>query len=260
MIVGVCGLGNTGSMAVIDLLKEYDETFYSNLFHEFALCYCPDGLIDLEFHIVDNPSRFHSSDIAIYRFEKYIHNYFSSWDEDLRKTAIEVLNSFLDSIVQVEWKGTWGFRIDNYSFSKKMIYKILYKLRPVFGDNLFSKYANVQMKYSVRPENFDSSARLFISQIIKLANPPEDKIVLIDQAFSGDNPERCFKYFEDPYAIVVDRDPRDLYILSKYYIHADSLWIPTDNVENFITYYKQMRVNIDLLKNIKGFYAYNMKI
>lgn len=242
MIIGVCGLGNTGSMAVIDFLREYDEIYYNNLFHEFSLCYCPDGMLDLKHHVVDYPSRFQSSDVAINRFEKLAQDFFSSWNPECRKEAIEKTESFINSISQVKWQGTWGFRIANYSTVKKFIYKVLYKMRPVMGDDLFIKYACVPMRYSVRPENFSESARSYIESILSPNNTNNEKIKVIDQAFSGDNPEDTFSFFKDPYAIVVDRDPRDLYILSKYYVHAESLWIPTDDINDFIIYYKQMRL------------------
>lgn len=71
MIVGVCGLGYTGSGAVLDLLKEFDENYVIDAM-EFALAYTPDGLEDLEYHLVKSPSRYFSSDIAIKRFKNYI--------------------------------------------------------------------------------------------------------------------------------------------------------------------------------------------
>lgn len=38
------------------------------------------------------------------------------------------------------------------------------------------------------------------------------KPICLDQPFSGNNPENSFKFYNNPYAIIVDNDPRDLYL------------------------------------------------
>jgi hypothetical protein len=47
---------------------------------------------------------------------------------------------------------------------------------------------------------------------------------------------------EKPKAIVVDRDPRDIYLLSKYVLRYESKrCVPTDTTEQFITFFKSQR-------------------
>ncbi len=249
MIVGVCGLGNTGSFAVVDLLREYDEIYYNKDLYEFSLCYCPDGLLDLEYHLFQCPSRFQGSDMAFHRFENLTDNFFYYWEKERKKKVKKLTKEYIDSITQVSWNGTWGFRCSNYGTIKLFIYKVFFKLRPIIGEKPFIWYVNERMRYSVKPENFYEASKKYISDVIESTDWPMDKIMVIDQAFSGDNPEQCFKFYNDPYAIVVDRDPRDLYILSKCEINSDSRWIPTDSVTDFITYYKNMRERRDVLKN-----------
>jgi hypothetical protein len=49
-------------------------------------------------------------------------------------------------------------------------------------------------------------------------------------------------YVNNPKAIVVDRDPRDLYILAKYVLRkAGERGIPTETASQFITFYKCVR-------------------
>ena len=43
----------------------------------------------------------------------------------------------------------------------------------------------------------------------------EEKNLVLDQPFSGNNPQASFPYFENPRAVVVDRDPRDYYLFVK---------------------------------------------
>lgn len=255
MILGVSGLGNTGSMALIDLLREYDEVFFNTYLGEFSLCYLPDGLLDLEAHIVNQPCRFQSSDIAIKRFENLINWMFADhkgerlkYNSIYRKAAMK----FIDDITQISWQGTWSHRIQNKSDFWKFFHKVLFKVKKIFGsfgENLYCGYVKENMRYSARSEEFGAKARQFLQTIIDTAGAEGNKINLIDMAFPGDNPETCFHFFEDPYAIIVDRDPRDLYILSKYYIHTDSLWIPTDNVDDYIFYFRNMRLKADPVRD-----------
>ncbi len=65
------GYGYTGSGAVIDLFKEYDDMQVNDDF-EFTLTYWPDSIEDLEFHLMKNPARFFNSDMAINRFKRFI--------------------------------------------------------------------------------------------------------------------------------------------------------------------------------------------
>ena len=68
MIIGVCGLGYTGSGAVQDLLKEYEEIEDLTGDYEFGFVYKPDGILDLRHHLVEAPCRDLSSNVAIKRF------------------------------------------------------------------------------------------------------------------------------------------------------------------------------------------------
>ena len=49
------------------------------------------------------------------------------------------------------------------------------------------------------------------------------------------------KFYEDSYAVVVDRDPRDMYIFAKKVLLSKGRFMPTDTVENFIEYYRLLR-------------------
>jgi hypothetical protein len=48
-------------------------------------------------------------------------------------------------------------------------------------------------------------------------------------------------FFDNPLAIVVDRDPRDNYIFAKKFLLNKGRQIPTETVEKFVVYYRNMR-------------------
>ena len=70
------------------------------------------------------------------------------------------------------------------------------------------------------------------------------KPVVLDQPFEGNAPEQSFPFFEDPYAIVIDRDPRDLYLEYKFNNHPDIKFGPRTTVDDFIVYYRNMRKKV----------------
>ena len=65
----VAGFGYSGSGAIIDLLKEFDQYYVFE--KEFRLIKDPDGIIDLENALVKNWGELRS-DIAIRRFKSFM--------------------------------------------------------------------------------------------------------------------------------------------------------------------------------------------
>ena len=126
-----------------------------------------------------------------------------------------------------------------------MEWRIRFKIQRYY-DSHFQRYIAAFPEkdnyFSILPENFDEESRLYISQIIAAMNQPDKGIIMLNQPFCGDRPERCFPYFDNPYAIVVDRDPRDLYLMYKKVSFARGHL--TDNVEDFIRFYECIRKNV----------------
>lgn len=252
MVVGVCGLGYTGSGAVIDLLKEYKGLRVVDEM-EFPLIYEPDGLEDLFYH-VNNPSRFFKSDVAIERFRDKVHSYFNiktpQWKGLSKKGIWQLTDNYLSTICQAEWKGIWGFRLNNISRRKLFAYRIVFKLfraYPTFFYKIYRHFFYQTMHLSIMPENFVIETKQYLYRLFEMIGYPIDDnmITVFNQLFSGDRPSSGFKFFNNAKAVIVDKDPRDLYILLKKEIHTDGSWTPTDNVADFIRYYKRIRQYVD---------------
>ena len=69
------------------------------------------------------------------------------------------------------------------------------------------------------------------------------KPIILDQPFAGNNPQACFKFYEDPYAIVVDRDPRDNFIFGNTKLIGTTHLMPIQPVQDFVKYYRALRDN-----------------
>ena len=60
MILTVTGCYSTGSSAVTDLVKECRDVYCKDDY-EVRFAYDPDGIADLEYHLVENPNRHNTS-------------------------------------------------------------------------------------------------------------------------------------------------------------------------------------------------------
>lgn len=249
MIVGVCGYGYTGSGAVVDLLKEYEEC---NVFDDFELsiAYVPDGLKDLEYHLMIQPNRFMSSDVAIRRFIEYVIGRSKGRNNDLQKgsnnTFRKLSLNYIRKITQLEWDGYWNYDFFIGGFIKRNFeFRILQNkvMRPIEKRKEIKIYPYRKMYFSIKPNAFYDITKSYMDNLISNFKGYDEKkkINVINQPFPANCPETCFDFFNNPRAIIVNRDPRDMYIFCKHIMKSSAAWIPTNNVQQFIIYYKKMR-------------------
>lgn len=253
MIISTCGFGSTGSSAVADYLLECDGVqVFDNI--EFSLATMADGLEDLEFHLMKQHSRTTSCRFAIQRFKKAINESIREWSVCTKispKTIHEYTDDFIDAITQIKFVG-YSPSIDKKHFDFFRHYfgyslwlnRILLTLekKKIVQKNI-DCYPFEEVEISIEPENFYYDARKYVMKLLSAMGCDFSKKIVMDQAFSGENPVKSFPYFEDPYAIVVDRDPRDQYIFTKKVLLSRGRYIPTDTVEKFVKYYRLLREN-----------------
>lgn len=249
MIVGTCGFGSTGSSVVTDYLKEFD-TFQVLDNIEFTWVSAVDGLIDLDFHLNFPHNRTSDSINAIYRYKKLCERKAKSLNKlGVPSTSfLASVERFLESIVTVNW--SWN---DPSFASKSMIDKSLRKLMArtivrrweIKNGRQWEGYPYSKIFFSVKPENFDYFAQEHVMDVFRSTGVDLTRPIALDQPFPGNNPQACLKYFDDPYAIVVDRDPRDNYTFARTkMLHSHIFHImPTNTVEDFVKYYRALRDN-----------------
>lgn len=247
--IGVCGYGYTGSGAVYDLLREFDQCSAVNtdLDFEFMLPYIQHGLQDLEFQIMRS-SRFFSTDAAIkdfIRLVKMLDIPFGLYRRLYGKQFKNISNNFISEITELSWSGTTiedkyiatePYRSMRFRLFERLIYlyesKTEKRFPPVFREVVY---------LSVSHEAFLEAACKYIRSLLLALRLDFDKNILLNQPFDINNPECSMKFFENPKAILVDRDPRDIYILAKVYLGKKGDFICTDTVDRFIQYHKLIR-------------------
>jgi hypothetical protein len=249
MIIGSCGYGGTGSSVLTDMLREFDDLQVYDEF-EFVLSYMVDGLEDLEFHLMKQYAKNCSGDYAIKRFLKKANCYRVPF---IHKPCdgnefYRLSQEFVNEIVQLEYRG-----VDTADIMSGNIFRDFFALAskkiimPKVLEKILRRQLRIwpcrQMYYSIEPEKFYDAAKKYIREIIKAMGADLSKPVCLDQPFEGNNPTQSFPFFDDPYAVVIDRDPRDLYLAQIYSKDPNGKFYPKTNVEEFVTYYRNMRLH-----------------
>jgi len=247
MIVGACGFGSTGSSVITDYLSEYNNVCTLDGI-EFTWVAASDGLIDLKNHVMNPHSRTSDSLTAIRRYYELMERkipYYSKSGKLSPKYFHDSVDELIDAITTVSW---YGFSHEKMGFLEGKI-KISLMERRIIPWMERKKQKRLEcwpmkkMDLSIRPSNFDEAAKKHVNELLKGLGADFTKMIVLDQPFPGNDPCSCFPFYEDPYAIVVDRDPRDNYVFACTRLLGRNYFMPTINVEDFIKYYRALREN-----------------
>ncbi|MEW8956835.1 sulfotransferase [Clostridium sp.] len=252
-VVTCASYGGTGSSAITDLLKEFDNVNSLGDF-EFSICHEVDGISDLQHHLVDDFHRL-KNDEAIYRFKKLCGHIEKDYNKYFNNKFSEITEEYIESLIDVEWQGYWHQH--NYRYNKLLAYmiytfpsKIQRKLNSIFNKNrkyefvAYTKKSPMCLAYP--KEDFLDKTRNYTDKLLSEIDN-NYKYLALDQLVSPFNVKRYLNYYSDIKVIVVDRDPRDLYILNKVYWKEG--WIPSENVDTYIKWFKTLRAHLNYEKD-----------
>lgn len=239
----------SGSSAVTDLVTEFDNIL-SFGDKEFRFVHDSDGIADLEYHLVENFNRLNSGN-AINRYLKLVNFYNGNMFSKRYKGIFgnvwkEYSYNYIKKLTDVIYYGAKQKNFFIYGSGKWFYYidRLLYKLLhlTVCRNKPEREFIIKKGKiYCAHPseEKFLHYTREYIIELFD-AIRGDNEIIMADQIVSSSNTERYLRYFDDIKIIIVDRDPRDIYLLGKYYWH-DGI-IPTD-VEEYCKWFICTREN-----------------
>ena len=245
------GYMGSGSSAVTDLVAEFKNCKNEFKTYEYVLLHCPNGLFDLEDKLLigNNAIR---SDEAIRTFEnqmKKLYNKKFWWVGNYKKIIgndfMNITNAYINSLINFHYDGYWYM---NEEVNAKMFFKLLVR-KPLKVLTLNTIKFKKILKYNdgmkiclPTKEEFYEKSKNYIYKIIEKISRGEENVVL-DQFLLPFNLFRIDNYFDDNVrAIVVQRDPRDVFILNKYIWPQKNFEIPVPkDVHEFCKYYKAMR-------------------
>ncbi len=244
------GYMGSGSSAITDLICEFDGFDAENGTFEYVFMHCPDGLFDLEDKLIigNNSMR---SDEAIRSFEKRMYELYNrkfwwvaNYKKKIGKEFWKITQDFIDSLVQYKSDSYWYMqeRLNLYRF---IIMGFRAVLRVISGGriNLNRPLEYKPMRISfLNEQQFYEKAGTYINNFLKCMGI-EEKNIILDQLLLPHNIYRAEKYFDDRMeCFVVNRDPRDVFILNKYIWPKvnETVPFPTE-VNEFCGYYRGLR-------------------
>ena len=242
----------SGSSALTDVLGEFDSLHNPTGSFEYVFLHCPNGVFDLEDKLLRGNSALRS-DEAIRSFSEAMKLLYDvpfwwpgNYKKNLSKNFLEITNKYIQSLVEFKSDGFWyhqekrGFR----AFPKLAFNKVVRTVTK--GSIAPSKplyYKGMILSFPT-PDEYYKKSRRYIKEVIQEIARPGKGLVL-DQLLLPHNAWRMDNYFDgNAECFIVDRDPRDTFILNKY------LWekrygtrgtaYPTE-VNTFCAYYKKIR-------------------
>lgn len=245
------GYMGSGSSAITDLLSEVDGYSCLNGNYEYVFMHCPNGLFDLEDKLLkgNNVVR---SDEALHSFYNCMKNLYANkhyWVADYKTKIgsdfIDWINTLINSLINDRITDSYWYYQENPNleiYLKKLISKLLsivtnkkIKLKPGLT------YNEMWVSYPSN-EDFYASAKIFLDKFFCEMGIKQNHIIL-DQFLLPHNIYRAPNYFNENYKIiVVERDPRDVFILNKYYWRDSNCPVPYSfDVKKFCENYKKMR-------------------
>ena len=260
MIIGVTGYGATGASAYIDLIKEFEgvQSYESSM--EFQLLQETDGILDLKYNIVDMHRRVNINSVLV-RYKNNINNQRNRkirlfTQGNYTKLALDYLSTLTD----ITWKGTSSYDPQD--------------IRPYYDKSVF-KYFNAGIRRILRlvkstkswppkieryysgldEDKFNSVTNQFLKKVFIASGFDVSNPILVEQVFNTSDPSAGMEFFDDSRAIIVDRDPRDVYALVNFYYPHISGYMPNDrDVDKYIKYFRsihKIHINDPRVKYVK---------
>lgn len=225
ILISCASYYGSGSSALTDLVSEY-EGVKSLTDYEFRFVHDIDGISDLEFHLVDCPNR-HNSGHALKRFWRLSKFNHGKWFNDRYEPFfggkyLELTKLYVDELMDFDYPAYWFYdmydRGDIFYYVKSLQNKV---------------YRKLGIKQSVMPneltmcshpsrEKFLAKTQKYITSLMEAANLENKPYLMMDQILPSSNVNRCLRYFpESTKLVIVDRDPRDVYMSEKLFWHEN---------------------------------------
>lgn len=245
------GYMGSGSSAVTDLISEFKDCQNELNHYEYVLLHSPNGLFDLEDKLLygNNAIR---SDEAIRSFEEQMKKLYDKkfwWVGNYKKTIgvdfMKITNEYINSLINFKYDDYW---YTHEEVNSKMFFKLLIR-KPLKLLTLNKIKFKKVLKYNdgmkiclPTKDEFYKKSKDYIYKLIQYISKDNENIIL-DQFLLPFNLYRIDNYFDDKLkVIVVERDPRDVFILNKYIWRKRQTGVPIPlDVNDFCDYYKRMR-------------------
>lgn len=245
-ILSVAGYGSTGSSAVVNFLEEYDSCYVMG--GEFRLVQDPDGVEDLCNNLSESWG-WVRSDAYIRRFIKYTDiigrritpfQYGEHLNKAFNYNFFKHRDEFLKDIIDTKWTGHWFYHdYHERNTFETLIENFKRSLSWHFGLSRLWLRENIKKSpmYFVRSDkDIYLAARKFLNNLFNELDLASEYLVF-DQLILPYHKNKNESLFPNFKQIVVDRDPRDVYLDAKNY----NAYPITKDIDSFISFYESSR-------------------
>lgn len=246
-IITCASYGGTGSSAITDIFKEFKNVKSTDDF-EVSILHEMDGVSDLEYHLSDNFHRL-KSDEAIYRFKSLSSRLSKEYNEIFSGQFSNITDKYIEDLVDEKWQGFWHqhvFRKSKYNnfFNYYIPLKLQFIKNRIFkskhGYEFVPNNKRQIMYLAYCKDTFVLKTQKYLENLFTTLDYENNyEYLFMDQLVPPTNIDRYNRYFKNIKVVVVDRDPRDLYILNKLYWKEG--WIPSDDINIFVNWFKMIR-------------------
>jgi hypothetical protein len=259
-VVDVSGYSFSGKSAVYDLLSSCPSFYGFGVNFEFELLRAPGGIIELREALTgESWSPVRSSD-AVRRFLKLISNLGGRRTLFDRLTKLgnhydhhfpnftQISIQYLDELIIGDWAAFWPFSKFQYNLLEVVSYKVFSRLGIGVDDHVYLS--------RLEPSVFDAYTKAYLAMLF----PPEGnklgQSLVINNAFEPFNPSNSTRLISGAKSIIVDRDPRDIYLAALASSQGAGSQVGAavvgNNVKDFVNRFRVYRsaVNTDSNSNV----------
>lgn len=248
MIIGITGYGYSGASALIDLLKEFEGI--QNVPFEFQIIQEPDGLLDLMNGLVKSKRRLYTNTV-VNRFYNCINGYGClNLSHYLNGKLGEISKRYINSLVELKWEGRSNYDPEDirstldkrrYKYITRLVGTILRTINP----HIAWPPSKERFFAFLDEETFIQKTQQYVKELLTEAGIDTSGTIILDQIFSTSDPLSGSEFFtDDVLSIIVDRDPRDVYIMTNILYPERCRFMPNlGDVGKFINYYKLLHHN-----------------
>lgn len=254
-VITTTGFYGTGSSAITDLFSDCSDV-YCRDDYEIRILHEPDTVSDLEYNLIENPHR-HNTSHAIKRFKKLVDFYSSNFSAKhiemyfngcFKKFSYE----YIDDITEFQYTGAWYRDILERGKWIWFLDRCYHKMWAPIDKYVFNNregshrlfYHDVHAYAGTQDEErFLKATKKYTDNLFHALNDVDLPYLMVDQLVPPSNFDRYNRYVNNMTIFVVDRDPRDLFLLEKYVWKG--LTIPTDNVDVFCKWFKWTRSQLE---------------
>lgn len=254
----VTGWGGTGSTAFVELLEEYKTCSTCGIGltgYEHYLLSLPDSFFDLKNKLLYNNGTPDSATDAIYKFKsemEYLYklkgNWFGDYQNIIGPEFITQTEKFLEKLGVTEFGSVYyneykGSRFSFFQLVKQLVV-FMYRFKFYGKIGMIQEVERTKKLLYAYPDEkqinlaiaefvewyFSAIKKDFIGHLIvdHLINPPHISGVIWDGRL----------LFNDTKILVIKRDPRDIFVLGKYYWNKDN-YVFCEDPNDFVRWWGQ---------------------